>query len=201
MDPIWLVPPPDVSAAAETLADPVSATDPVSRVAQIVAAGATGAYAWAIEGAEAGVRIWADQVRAGLRVYAGLAVVLAFIHNRPRWFAEVMANLLFWLGPDRIIYGTDFPIWHPHWQLDDFMAFELPEDIKEEYGVDLTPEIKQKIVGGNIARLYGIDVPATLQAIKDDEFSQRRNEYLATQAPAGARGPAIDTGVAGTRSR
>ena len=68
MDPIWLVPPPDVSAAAETLADPVSATDPVSRVAQIVAAGATGAYAWAIEGAEAGVRIWADQVRAGLRV-------------------------------------------------------------------------------------------------------------------------------------
>src|SRR6266545_3445748 len=55
-------------------------------------------------------------------VYAGLAVVLAFIHNRPRWFAEVMANLLFWLGPDRIVYGTDFPIWYPHWQLDDFMA-------------------------------------------------------------------------------
>ena len=91
-------------------------------------------------------------------VYAGLAVVLAFIHNRPRWFAEVMANLLFWLGPDRIVYGSDFPIWYPHWQLDEFMAFELPEDLKQEYGVDLTPEIKQQIVGGNIARLYGIDV-------------------------------------------
>jgi len=38
-------------------------------------------------------------------VYAGLAVVLAFIHNRPRWFAEVMANLLFWLGEDRAIAG------------------------------------------------------------------------------------------------
>ena len=140
-------------------------------------------------------------------VYAGLAVVLAFIHNRPRWFAEVMANLLFWLGPDRIVYGTDFPIWYPHWQLDDFMNFELPEDLKEEYGVDLTPEIKEKIVGGNIARLYGIDVPSKLEAIKDDELSRRRSEYLAGQPavqPTGAAGseePAVETGVAGTDSR
>jgi uncharacterized protein len=63
--------------------------------------------------------------------------------------AEVMANLPFWLGPDRIIYGTDFPIRYPHWQFDDFMAVELPEDIKEEHSVDLTPVIKQKNVGGN----------------------------------------------------
>jgi uncharacterized protein len=140
-------------------------------------------------------------------VYAGLAVVLAFIANRPRWFAEVMANLLFWLGPDRIVYGSDFPIWYPHWQLDMFLDFELPEDLKQQYGVDLTPEIKQQIVGGNIARLYGIDVPAKLEAIKDDEFAQRRNEYLAgqpavevTDAP-GTEQPAVDTGVAGTESR
>jgi hypothetical protein len=105
-----------------------------------------------------------------------------------------MANLLFWLGPDRIVYGTDFPIWYPHWQLDEFMSFELPEDLKQQYGVDLTPEIKHKIIGGNIARLYGIDVDARLAAIKDDELSQRRAAYLAAQ-------PATDTGVAGTVSR
>jgi len=74
------------------------------------------------------------------------------------------------------------------------MAFELPEDLKQEYGVDLTPEIKQKIVGENVARLYGIDVPAKLEAIKNDEFSQRRSEFLAGQ-------PAVQTGVAGTESR
>ncbi|MGH2578618.1 MAG: amidohydrolase family protein, partial [Actinomycetota bacterium] len=107
-------------------------------------------------------------------VYGSLAVALAFIHNRPRFFANVMANLLFWLGPDRIIYGTDFPIWYPHWQLDEFLAFELPEDLKEEYGVDLTPVIKDKIVGGNIARLYGIDVEVKLKEIQDDELSQRK---------------------------
>jgi len=134
-------------------------------------------------------------------------VVLALIHNRPRWFAEVMANLLYWLGPDRILYGTDFPIWYPHWQLDDFLAFELPEDLKQEYGVDLTPEIKQQIIGGNLARLLEVDVPAKLEKIKDDELSQRRSEYLAgqpavevTDAP-GSDQPAVDTGVAGTESR
>src|SRR5260370_41447186 len=105
-----------------------------------------------------------------------------------------MANLLFWIGPDRIIYGTDFPIWHPHWQLDDFMAMELPDDLKEEYKVDLTPEIKQKIVGGNIARLYGIDIESKLKQIENDEFAQRRKEYLASQ-------PATETGVAGQAGR
>jgi hypothetical protein len=75
-----------------------------------------------------------------------------------------------------------------------FMDFELPDDLKQQYGVDLTPEIKQKIVGGNVARLYGIDVPAKLEALKNDEFAQRRNEFVAGQ-------PAVDTGVGGTESR
>ena len=39
-------------------------------------------------------------------------------------------------------------------------AFELPEDIKQERGVDLTPEIKEKILGLNAAALYNIDVEA-----------------------------------------
>ena len=74
------------------------------------------------------------------------------------------------------------------------MAFELPEDLKQQYGVDLTPEIKQKIIGGNIARLYGVDVDAKLETIAKDELSERRREYLASQ-------PASETGVAGTESR
>ena len=106
-------------------------------------------------------------------------------------FANVMANLLFWIGPDRIIYGTDFPIWHPHWQLDDFMAMELPDDLKEEYKVDLTPEIKHKIVGGNIARLYNVDVASKLKAIENDELAQRKRAYQASHKP-------VEAGVAGT---
>ncbi len=50
--------------------------------------------------------------------------------------------------------------------------------------------MKQQIIGGNLARLYGIDVEQKLKAIADDELSQRRAAYLAAQ-------PATDTGVAG----
>ena len=92
-----------------------------------------------------------------------------------------MANLLFWLGPDRIIYGTDFPIWYPQWQLDDFMAFQIPADIEDEFGVTLTDEIKAKIIGGNIAKLYDIDPVKKLDQIKNDEFSIRREARIAAQ--------------------
>jgi uncharacterized protein len=119
-------------------------------------------------------------------LYASLAVALAFVHNRPRFFANVMANLLFWLGPDRICYGTDFPIWYPHWQLDDLAGFSLPSDIEDEYGVSLTDETLGKILGGNIARLYDIDVEAKKAELANDEFSQRRAEHLAAQPPASA---------------
>ena len=72
------------------------------------------------------------------------------------------------------------------------MDFELPEDLKAEYGVDLTDETKKKIIGGNIARLYGIDIESKLKIIENDEIAQRKREYVKT---------AHETGIAGTDSR
>jgi predicted TIM-barrel fold metal-dependent hydrolase len=91
-------------------------------------------------------------------VYAGLSVAMAFIHPRPHYFAEIMANLLFWLGPEKLCFGSDYAVWSPKWLIEKFMAFELPEEIKKEYGVELTLDIKRKILGENAARLYGIDI-------------------------------------------
>jgi hypothetical protein len=54
------------------------------------------------------------------------------------------------------------------------MAFEMPQDIKGEYHVDLTPETKEKILGLNAARLYGLDIAAHGEKIKGDTFAQRR---------------------------
>ena len=53
------------------------------------------------------------------------------------------------------------------------MAFELPDDIKEEYKVDLTPAIKRKILGENVARLYGPDIDKRKQALSQDEIGTR----------------------------
>ena len=50
------------------------------------------------------------------------------------------------------------------------MAFELPDDIKEEYKVSLTESVKRKILGENAARLYEIDIPARKAALTKDEI-------------------------------
>ena len=50
------------------------------------------------------------------------------------------------------------------------MAYQLPEDLKQEYHVDLTPEIKRKILGENAARLYGIDIPAQTARLRQDRI-------------------------------
>lgn len=106
-------------------------------------------------------------------IYAGLAVASAFIRRRPRYFGEIMANLLSWLGPDRILFGSDYALWSPRWIIEDFMAYELPADIKQEYGVDLTLDIKRKILGENAARLYGIDIEAHRQRLRADPIGRR----------------------------
>ncbi|MDP8923961.1 MAG: amidohydrolase [Chloroflexota bacterium] len=93
-------------------------------------------------------------------VYGGLAVVMPFIQARPRYFAEVLAELLWWLGEDRLLFASDYALWSPKWIIDKFMAFEFPEDIKRDRGVDLTLEGKKKILGQNAAKLYDIPIPS-----------------------------------------
>lgn len=105
-------------------------------------------------------------------VYGGLAVAIPFIHGRPRYFAEVIAELLFWVGEDKLLFASDYAIWTPQWIVDAFMAFELPEDIKQEHGVDLTPEAKRKILGLNAAALYGIDIEGAKKKLENETIAE-----------------------------
>ncbi len=95
-------------------------------------------------------------------VYGGLAVASAFLHTRPRYFGQIMGELLYWLDEDRILFSSDYAIWHPKWVVEKFAAFEMPEDMVSEYG-ELTPEIKRKVFGLNAARLYDLEVPEELR--------------------------------------
>jgi hypothetical protein len=66
VDPIWLVPPPGLVAAVAALPRPGPAGDPAGRLTAVLAAGAAGAYAWALDGPEAGRSLWGEQARLGL---------------------------------------------------------------------------------------------------------------------------------------
>ena len=93
-------------------------------------------------------------------VYGGLSVVSAFIYARPRYFASLMADLLFFLGPDRLIFGTDYGIHSPKWIVEHFANFEFDDEMAREAGTQFTLDVKAKILGLNAARLYDIPVPA-----------------------------------------
>jgi uncharacterized protein len=94
-------------------------------------------------------------------VYAGLAVVIGgLMHARPRFFAKVMGELLFWVGEDKMIFGSDYGIWEPKWQVEGFVDWEMPEGDDFSDYPRLEVAGKKKILGLNAARLYGLDVPA-----------------------------------------
>jgi predicted TIM-barrel fold metal-dependent hydrolase len=94
-------------------------------------------------------------------VMGGLAVVMPFIHTRPRYFAKVLGELLYWVGADNLTWASDYALWHPKWLVEQFVDFQMPEDMVSEYG-ELTPEIKRKILGLNLARQYDIKVPGDI---------------------------------------
>ena len=110
-------------------------------------------------------------------------MAIALIHSRPRYFTEIISELLFWLGPDRILFGSDYALWVPKWIIEKFMALELPEEVAAEISQQLTIETKRKILGENAARLYNINI---------DE----RSKKLGSAAPTKVEVPAASLAAA-----
>ncbi|MCW2492267.1 MAG: putative amidohydrolase [Frankiales bacterium] len=96
-------------------------------------------------------------------VHAGLAVAMPFIHTRPRYFAQIIGELLYWVGEDKIQFSSDYALWTPKWLIEKFVDFQIPEDMTEY--PQLTTDVKKKVLGLNAAAMYGIEVPPEL-AIK-----------------------------------
>jgi predicted TIM-barrel fold metal-dependent hydrolase len=95
-------------------------------------------------------------------LYASIAATINFVVRAPRQFAEVLGKLLFWCGEDKIVYGSEAPIWQPQWALEAFWNFQVPQDLVDGYGYpQLTEQAKRKILGENLLRLHGMDVEET----------------------------------------
>ncbi|HTK62669.1 MAG TPA: amidohydrolase family protein [Pseudonocardia sp.] len=129
-------------------------------------------------------------------VYAGCSVVLgALMHARPKFFAKVMGELLFWVGEDRMTFGSDYNIWTPKWQVEGFVDWQMPDDEAFSDYPRLTTATKKKILGLNAARLYDIPVPQECrlegptiptQASGSSDPSRPAEQLVGDQAGAGA---------------
>jgi predicted TIM-barrel fold metal-dependent hydrolase len=121
-------------------------------------------------------------------VYAGLSVVIgAHMHARPKTFARFMGELLFWVGEDRMTFGSDYSIWLPKWQVEGFVDWQMPDDEAFSDYPRLTTATKKKILGLNVARLYGIEVPPECQLPTIP--AQREPEQPVEQMVTGSAGP------------
>jgi predicted TIM-barrel fold metal-dependent hydrolase len=92
-------------------------------------------------------------------LYASLAATVNVLVRAPRMFAEILGKLLFWRGEDKIIYGSEAPIFHPQWALPALMDIQIPDDLCAGYGhPQPTDQAKRTILGENLLRLHGMDV-------------------------------------------
>ena len=74
-------------------------------------------------------------------VYAGLSVAIgALMYARPQFFARVIGELLFWVGEDKMTFGSDYGIWEPKWQVEGFVDWEMPD----RPGVRRLPETRHR---------------------------------------------------------
>lgn len=94
----------------------------------------------------------------------------AWINMHPIWPRESLhqlGKLLFWVGPDRLMYGSEAFVW-PKVQayIELLDGLEMPEELQEQYGYPpLTLETKKKIFGENFANLLGLDIEAKKHAL------------------------------------
>lgn len=109
-------------------------------------------------------------------IYAEMGGLAPYMFRTPERYAQMLATVLKGLGPDHVLWGTDTPVaGPPHWQIQAFRAYAFPAELVESQGYpELTPALKQQILGTNIARLYNIDISAAKQAISTDLLYRMR---------------------------
>jgi len=97
-------------------------------------------------------------------VYAELGTTMAsMIVTFPTVWAHLIGQLLYYMGEDQIVFGSD-SLWYggPQWQIDALWRFQIPDQIQDRWKYpSLDHRAKRKILGLNSARLYGLDGSAT----------------------------------------
>lgn len=93
-------------------------------------------------------------------VYVCLSLLVPWALSAPRKFAKIFGEAMRFVGPDKIIWGTDYAGFGAQiaGAVQGLRDFQFPEDMQRDYGYPaLTEEDKAKIFGQNLGNLLGID--------------------------------------------
>jgi len=93
-------------------------------------------------------------------VYVCLSLLIPWALSSPRKFGKIIGEALRWVGPDKIIWGTDYAGFGSQIAaaVKGMRDFQISDDLQRDYGYPaITDEDRAKIFGGNLARLLGVD--------------------------------------------
>jgi uncharacterized protein len=113
-------------------------------------------------------------------VFAELGTTWWNVMRDPTQAAHVLGKLLRYVGEDNVVWGTDCLFYgSPQDQIQALRAFHIGERLRERWGYPrLTRQLKDKILGLNGTRLYGVD-PITVPC----EFSRPELADLRIRLP------------------
>jgi hypothetical protein len=116
-------------------------------------------------------------------IYANLECTAAFCYKAPGRFEEMMAQFMAWGGPEKIIFSSGNMVLHSQPIVQGFREFRFSQKTLDGLRIEqITEADKALMLGGNFARLIGLDVGAAGARIADDEFARERRE-TGRQAP------------------
>ena len=128
----------------------------------------------------------AELMRAHQNVTCVLEGPMIWPHYDNSAFDRMWSVFMQSVDVDRIIYASSAPNQHPYWTVVDFVDYDPPKGS----GFRFTEEDKAKILGLNLARCHGIDVPAQQAKIAGDKFARYkaahgyREPYVVQREPA-----------------
>ena len=129
------------------------------------------------------------QYRVFKNIVVNLEGTTLLLTRQKRKFLEILGTLLYKGGADRIVWATGSMLFHPQPPLELFWALEMPDDLIDGYGVpELTDEMKRGILGGNQARIPGLDTSELALGIAGDTFA-RSVDRLEAPSSHGYRPP------------
>jgi len=108
-------------------------------------------------------------------VYANLEATMSLLFKAPKLFEDVLAEFMLWGGAEKILFSDGCMFVHTQPLLERFMEFQFSDVTCAGYGIEpLSKEQKALILGGNYARIIGLDIDAARERIAGDEFAQAR---------------------------
>lgn len=93
-------------------------------------------------------------------VYLCLSLLVPWALTAPFKFGKILGEALRFVGPDRILWGTDSAGFGAQIgaAVLGLAGYQIPEELQWQYGyLPLADEDKRKIFGGNLGKLLGID--------------------------------------------